>query len=228
MKYFEFVCTRNEWRSPVAEFIASWYLDKKWLSNQYKAKSSWSHRLIADPNEIQSTSNSDVPFETIENLVKIWIEQNIFNLEEIDLINNYFQDKNIEKIKSFFDKANSVFKAQERCFRADSVHRLVNEKWLYWYLKANSNQTKPEKDVIAIFWMAQNNTNKIKEIYKDSDFSPLIETLSVYATRNPDWNLPNAFTKWEKFYNNVIDKLFEEIPMAIDRHFLEITGKSIK
>jgi len=50
------------------------------------------------------------------------------------------------------------------------------------YLKAHADQTTVKQDVIAVFAMAPNNTEKIREIYKGNSHQPLIETLSVYAT----------------------------------------------
>ncbi len=224
MKYFEFVCTRNEWRSPVAEFIAQWYLNEKWLSQEYGAKSSWSHRQAPDPNEVQSTSDNNIPFESLKTLIEMWIKQKIYSLKEEEIILQNIQQKNTEKLKVFFNTANKVFKDQERYFRADAIHKLVEEKWLYWYLKANSNQTTQNNDIVAIFAMAPNNTQKVREIYKNYSNQPLIETLSVYATWDQEATLPNAFAQWEKFYHNVIDQLLEQIPLAINRYIKENTN----
>ena len=216
MKYFEFVCTRNEGRSPVAEFIAQWYLEKKGLSKEYGAKSSGSHRLHISPNEIQSSSEGDVPFEFMEKLIRLAIEQNAFqNATEIE---KDLSEKNTEILKPYFREANRFFKMQERHFRSDAIARLVEEKNLSGYLKAHSDQTEAHPDVIAIFGMSETNTKKIQEIYSTSEFKPIIATLGVYATGDESAELPNAFAKGSVFYQDVIDQLFEIIPEAIDKY----------
>jgi len=217
MKYIEFVCTRNEGRSPVAELIGQWYLEKRGLDKKYSAKSSGSHRLAPDPNEVQSTSNDDVPFESLKKLVNLGIKHKIFSEKKLASIKKYVQKKDTEKLRPFFQIANKIFKDQERHFRADAVHRLAAENNIQGYLKAYSDQTAQRNDTVAIFAMSQNNTEKVKEIYAGAKNKPVIETLSVYATGDPKAKLPNAFAQGEKFYHDVIDQLFDQIPMAIDK-----------
>lgn len=223
MKYFEFACTRNEWRSPVAEFIAQNHIKKLGLEHTYWAISSGSHRDLPDPNEVQSTSENNVPIESMINLINFGLQQNIFSAQEKEEISKNITSRDGETLQQFFAKANKVFKDHERYFRADAVHRLVEEKWLSGYLKAHADQTTVKQDVIAVFAMAPNNTEKIREIYKGNSHQPLIETLSVYATWDTNAKLPNAFAQWEKFYHNVIDQLLEQIPLAINRYIKENT-----
>lgn len=136
------------------------------------------------------------------------------------MIHQYIQERDAEKLKPYFAQANQVFKDQERHFRSDAVHMLVEEHGLVGYLKAHSDQTRPRADTVAVFAMAPNNTERVREIYSGSGFTPVIETLSAYATQDPSASLPNAFARGSAFYHSVIDQLVEQIPKAIAR-FLE-------
>lgn len=217
MKYIEFVCTRNEGRSPVAEFIGQWYLEKKWLDKVYTAISSGSHRIAVDPHEIQSTSDENIPFESLKKLIFIGIEQKIFSQHEEDSIQKHIEEKNIIQLRVFFSKANSIFKNYERHFRADAIHRIVETYEIKGYLKAHSDQTEVKSHTVAIFAMSPNNTEKVREIYEGVTEKPLIETLSAYVTGDEQARLPNAFAQGEQFYHDVINQLVDEVPIAIDK-----------
>lgn len=221
MEYFEFVCTRNEGRSPVAEFIAQWYLNKIGVSDKFGARSSGSHRSSPDPREVQSTSGGDIPYESMEALVKRGIGQKIFSAKDLHSIDQIIKQRNSNKLKAYYGWTNEIFQAQERHFRADAVHRLVHEKGLKGYIKTHSDQTVPREDMVAVFCMAPNNTAKVREIYEGSGLSPLIVTLSAYATGRDDAELPNAFARGQQFYQKVIDQLLEQVPKAIDRFLRE-------
>ncbi len=219
MKYFEFVCSRNEGRSPVAEFIAQTYLEKLGIAHEYAARSSGSHRINANPNEVQSTADANVPFESLVALIKLGTEQKIFSSKDEEKIAVLVDEQNSEELKYYFGLANRIFKDHERHFRADAVHRLVEEHELKGYLKAHSDQTVPYEDTIAIFPMAAANTEKVREIYEGTGLNPIIETLSTYANGE---ELPNAFARGEDFYHNVIDQLYLQIPKVIDRALKEL------
>lgn len=217
MQYFEFVCSRNEGRSPVAELIAQWHLEKRGLTDKYGARSSGSHRLEPGVDEIQSTPDANVSFEILEKLILVAVNQGLFSDAENHYVETALKTKNVTVLKPFYIRSNTFFKDQERHFRSDTVHRLVEEKGLRGYLKVYSEQTVPRADTIAIFAMAPNNTEKVREIYAGSAFTPLIETLSAYALKDSTAMLPNAFAQGEAFYHDVINQLWEHVPQAIDR-----------
>jgi len=216
MKYIEFVCTRNEWRSPVAELIATWHLQKIWMDEKYSAISSGSHRLMPDKWEIQSTWDADLPIKKLIQLIEIWVEREIFHQEIFD-IQKAIEDWDVDKLKQYYLIANKIFKDKERYFRSDAVYNLEAIYWVKWYLKWYSEQTVIRSDVEAIFAMSWNNTDKVREVYEWSKHSPLIETLSVYATWDKDACLPNAFAKWWVVYHDVISSLRTQIPIVIDK-----------
>lgn len=216
MRYVEFACTRNEGRSPVAEMIGQWYLEKSGLADRFRVSSSGSHRIIADPNEVQSTSDDNVPVQSMVSLIELGVAQDIFGGDQA-AAQQALHTKDVTVLRPLFARANKIFKDHERYFRADAVHHLVDVHGLNGYLKAHSDQTIARPDCIAIFGMAPNNTQKIREIYAASPYQPIIETLSAYATGDANAQLPNAFARGQDFYNNVIEQLFIQIPQAIDR-----------
>ncbi len=210
----EMVCTMNEGRSPVAEFIGENYLLSRWISD-YNIISSWSGRELSDSSELQSNADTNVSDEVLIAMIEQWRQQNIFNYMDLIDYKPWCDRTELEKL---FLQANKIFKAQERHFRADAIHDLVEKNKMSGYLKADSHQTMVRDDVGLILCMANNNVEQVKRIYKGSSQSPIITTLSEYALNKEGSELKNAFGKWADFYHNIIDQIVVQVPQAIEKY----------
>jgi hypothetical protein len=62
------------------------------------------------------------------NLINLGAQQDIFSAQEKEEISKNITSRDGGTLQQFFTKANNVFKDKERHFRADAVHRLIEEK----------------------------------------------------------------------------------------------------
>lgn len=218
-KTIEMVCTMNEGRSPVAQFVGQNYLLEQGL-HECSVISSGSGRESSDSSELQSNASIDVSNDVLMALIDQWMEQNLFNADdEYKYVKAvaYSKRKELERL---FLYANKIFKQQERYFRADAVHNLVEQHGMTGYLKADSHQTMVQDDVWLILCMGNNNTRQVREIYSNTNDAdmPKIVTLSEFATGVEGLELPNAFGQWQDFYYDTIEKIQIEVPQAIEKY----------
>jgi protein-tyrosine-phosphatase len=207
-KRIEFVCFANHGRSPVAELIASNHIDRLWQFDQYYAASSGSH--------VDEIRKGRSPYEAELKIVKTALDRDdIFTKEDLDAIARAMCMSSVHYLHPFYKKAYAVFASEETEFREEAVRKFgIRGK-----LKEHSEQTIVIPDTIALFPMADVNTQRVQEIYRfvAAEKMPVIETITTYATNGTGLKLPNTFGMPKEKYFGVIEQLIQYVPMAIER-----------
>lgn len=202
----EFVCTGNNGRSPVAELVANNYL-KKIDSNLYTARSSGT--LV----EAAKTGRFDLEFK--KNIIRAGLENGLYEKGSLPIIEEALS--NSEKYKSqldeFYNHAIHVFEAREVEYRNNAIKKFG----ITGDIKTTKDQTVIKLDNKIILSMAESNNKQVQKIYEDILYKPIMTTLGAYATENQSTEIPNAFMKGQKEYDESIESITIYVPKAIDR-----------
>ena len=90
-------------------------------------------------------------------------------------------------------------------------------------LKMTQEQTIARPDTKVVLSMAEQNIPIVKQLYKDSGYSPIISTLGEFATSKKDSVIPNAFGKSKEEYFKSLEIMLSFVPRAVERAVLGYT-----
>lgn len=204
-KIIETVCTGNHGRSPVAELIGRNYLREICAIGEYEAASSGT--------SVDAIKTSEVKTASMIRIIEIGKQREFYSPNELREIDDAIKEGDDAKLKHFYQITADIFEKEEHDNRAEALRYFGIEG----VIKANSEQTIPKPDAIAVLSMAERNNDQVKIIYENSGYTPIIDVLSKFATGDRNAELPDAFGKPKDAYFEVVEALLEHVPMAIDR-----------
>jgi protein-tyrosine-phosphatase len=202
-KIIEFVCTGNSGRSKPAELKGISYLEEIG-AEEYRAESSGT--------SVDDIQNDRIPNAIMIRTIESGKQRALYSAGEIQEIEQAIRDGNDEAIRYFFGRAADKFQKEEHAYRAEALKHFGIEGVI-----GKPEQTIARPDTIAVLSMAESNNKQVQAIYEGSGDEPVIDVLSRFATGNPEAALPNAFGKSKEEYFEVVEKIIEQVPMAIDR-----------
>ena len=204
----EGVCTANHGRSPVFQLIGENYLVRTGFDDEYQAASSGTL--------VNAIAKGKVPFEKKVQIVKMAMGRDLFHKSDYGFIMNAIESKNKEDQKAldvFYTQAVTAFQTEEHEWRSQALKDFN----IHGTIKQTQDQTIARPDTLAVLAMDPGNRDRVKKIYEGTEYNPVIDVLSQYATGNPEAQLPDAFGVSREAYYEVIDNLTKEVPMAIDK-----------
>jgi protein-tyrosine-phosphatase len=175
MKYFEFVCSGNHGRSPLAECIAKQYLSK------LEVRGYWAISSGTRVDETRQYRKDGVVYEDefARRLLKIAARRKLFGLDRCSDILSKENSGSDETsfIRNSANRVLALFEEEEEMYRNEAMIRLH----ISTLLKLFPEQTKVNGDSVLIRGMGQEHVREIKKIFENSEFKPMIETLEKYA-----------------------------------------------
>ncbi|MFH1439548.1 MAG: hypothetical protein ABIG89_03215 [Candidatus Woesearchaeota archaeon] len=203
-KLIEMVCTGNQGRSPVAELVAKNYL-RKIRADEYSA--------ISSGTSVDAIKRGKPTAVFMMHVIDIAVSRDVYSLRELTEYQTAVKERDEDKLSLLYIKAQDFFGEEERRYRLEVLPELSIEGTL----KEEQEQTIVRLNTIAIFSMAKSNNADVENIYLGSRYDPIIAVLSAYATQNPEASIPNAFGLPRENYVAAVEKIMEDVPMAIDR-----------
>lgn len=195
IKIIEFVCTANHGRSPVAELIGINYIFNLGANGLYTAESSGS--------SVDKINRGEYSLGFMTSLVDGAIKRgDVYLPKDIKILTK--GDKTAELIRPYFDKAIERFEAEEHLWRLEAVQSFGIEG----KLKEHGEQTIARPNTIAVISMAERNNGQVQEIYKDSEYDPIIKTFEP--------QIHDAFGKTRDDYFKSIEQLTEQVKKEVD------------
>lgn len=205
MQRIEFVCTGNHGRSPVAELIANKHLRNIGQDGLYQAISSGSHVAALDQGEIAR--------EFMLRIIDIGKQRGLYQPEQLAEIDKALRDGNDKALMQFYQTAAKQYRREEAEQRAEAIEHFGIEG----KVKPVREQTIARPDVVVLLGMTEKHRKKAASLYDGTGFTPLIQILSQYATRDPKAELFDAFGLGKDAYFKTIEMLLNQVPKAIDR-----------
>ncbi len=206
MKKIEGVCTANHGRSPIFELKGNLYLRKIGADNEYLA--------ISSGSSVDDIASGNIPIHVMKRFVEQALERgDVYTKLDQNLAKNALKDENEDAISYYHDLAVDRFQAEEELYRMEALVKFN----IKGQPKKTHEQTKARSDTIAVLPMAERNKQQVETIYEDSGLTPIIETVGVFATGDPNAEVTDAFGKTKKDYFECIEQLLDYVPKAIDR-----------
>ena len=205
MKNIEFVCSGNNGRSPVAELIATNYLERVGADREYSATSSGT---IVD-----LIKDGGFPIKVMTPIIDIAKEREIYSQESLQDIERALRENDSSTVERYFREASDVFMREEAQERGE----LLKELGMRGEVKIGRDQTIARSNTIAILPVDRKNYHAVLKIYGESGYNPVISIMSVLATGNPLAEVENAFGLGKNFYRSRIEQLSKEVPEAVKR-----------
>lgn len=204
-KLIEMICTGNRGRSPVAELIARNHLKSVGAYGDYDS--------ISSGTLVDTIESGDYTMESMKPIIDIALQRPLYSPDEIKELEEALRQGNTPVVRRYFDNALGLFDREEVENRAEVLPLLG----IQGEIKSTRYQTVARPDTVAVFPIDRKNYSIVKELYEKSDYSPVVDVLSKYATGNPDAELKNTFGKGKEVYRKGVEQMLEEVPIAVNR-----------
>lgn len=208
-KLIEMVCEGNSSRSELARLIGNKYLKENGLDN-YQINSSGIYVSLSGRERIARYS-----LEDLSSLINVGLSEGFYNQEDISKIENHLLKGDKENLLKYFLKAGKQFQELEDFYR----EKIRNELGITENFKEMREQTKVNPYNLVVLTMDRNSKDFVKNIYTQTNYSPLIETLGKFSTGNYNSEITNKIIEhsFEKTYLNLIGNLEQYVPKAINK-----------
>jgi hypothetical protein len=218
MDLIEFVCGGNFGRSPLAELIAQNYLREIGKDHSYSACSSGA---IVD-----AIDKHDIPLEKrIDWIGRAIRKGGVFSQQEKVSIEEALAENDSETILAYGEIV------QERLHGIESEYRdeaLLKYK-ICGRVKETREQTRAEPGRVAVLSVTPQDNEKVIAIYTNAGYRgegvcfskngsrTFLDTILNFAVGSDDGSLYGQFGKTREQYFQLVEKLIEVVPMAVDK-----------
>jgi len=218
MNLIEFVCGGNFGRSPLAELIAQNHLRDIGKDNCYSACSSGA---IVD-----AIDKHDIPLEKrIDWIGRAIRKGGVFSQQERASVEEALARNDAETIRAYGEIV------QERLHRIESEYRdeaLLRYK-ICGRVKETREQTRAEPGRVAVLSVTPQDNEKVIAIYTNAGYRgegicfsrngsrTFLDTILNFAVGSDDGSLYGQFGKTKEQYFQLVEKLIEVVPMAVDK-----------
>jgi len=209
-KLIEMVCTGNRGRSPVAELIARNRIIEIGASDVYDSISSGTNVAYTD----KVMAGEIIPSqEMISAIISMGRANNVYTSEQLEEIDSSLRDGEQDDLIKYFIQTSQRLMDDEESYRAE----VLTQFGIDGDVKPTRDQTIARPDTLIVLAMDKKNLQVINRIYQEERYSPIIDTLSNYATGVPDSQVLNAFGKGKDIYRDMVRQLIREVPIAVDK-----------
>ncbi len=210
--YFEFVCTGNKGRSPVAELIGRNHLRQQGLLGEFDTRSSGSHVALINEGRLSP--------EFKKSICNIALSREGFFQQFAGYVQPYDEqfyrkaacEGIIPHIDILYAKAINIFADEEHRHREKALKELGIEG----ESKNTPEQTVWRPDTMALFCMAQSNLDEVMPRLEGFQVMPRMTDLLARTATGYAEPLANQFGRGWDAYADMVKKLQEYVPKAID------------
>ena len=213
-KFVETACFGNNGRSPLQELLIRNYLKERKVLGEYEARSSGTGVAKIFAGQLPSTFKISM----IQRAINERSDLNMYSPTEISDIEAAIKDGNDEVITNYFNRAQDVFKAEERTYRQEVLPMFGIEGTV----KEAQEQTVVQSDTVAFFGMDQKVLSAAQQIYTGADQPQIMDIGIRYATGDQNAQIPNTFGQKKDVYVKMIEVQRDITPKMVDRMLNEL------